>query len=293
MKNLTVLYLVSIMIISCQKIETNSPAFQANIDNVFFKASLIEANYIENEDYYIVQGKNNNEIITLRGTNLVEGAVVDFGEDSENFAVYQDINGMVYSTSFSGGEGRMKVNEISSEDQTLTGEFNFRAISISQDTLEVKRGIFYEVTYGNETESGNNAGAFSAELNGNLFLPLDTYAIDNGIDISIKGVINSDEIIIVIPNETELGSYELPMEGFSARVKDGATTENAISGAINILSFDTTTKTISGTFQFQTPLNTVSVGQFDMTYQSQKSFLIVSYNFQSKKLTTLRKFLLI
>ena len=112
MKNLTVLYLVSIMIISCQKIETNSPAFQANIDNVFFKASLIEANYIENEDYYIVQGKNNNEIITLRGTNLVEGAVVDFGEGSENFAVYQDINGMVYSTSFSGGEGRMKVNEI-------------------------------------------------------------------------------------------------------------------------------------------------------------------------------------
>ena len=267
MKNLTVLYLVSIMIISCQKIETNSPAFQANIDNVFFKASLIEANYIENEDYYIVQGKNNNEIITLRGTNLVEGAVVDFGEGSENFAVYKDINGMVYSTSFSGGEGRMKVNEISSEDQTLTGEFNFKAISISQDTLEVKRGIFYEVTYGNETESGNNAGAFSAELNGNLFLPLDTYAIDNGIDISIKGVINSDEIIIVIHNETELGSYELPMEGFSARVKDGATTENAISGAINILSFDTTTKTISGTFQFQTPLNTVSVGQFDMTYQ--------------------------
>ena len=56
MKNLTVLYLVSIMIISCQKIETNSPAFQANIDMIFLK-QVFEANYIENGDYFVYKEK--------------------------------------------------------------------------------------------------------------------------------------------------------------------------------------------------------------------------------------------
>jgi hypothetical protein len=267
MKNLTTLFLISFIISSCQKLETNSPAFQASIDDVFFKANLTEANYIENEDYFVIQGKNSDEIITLRGANLAEGANIDFGEGSQNFAIYQDVFGVVYSTVVSGGEGRMKINEVSLEDQTLTGEFNFRAISVSQDTLQIKRGVFYKVPYGNETGNDNNAGVFSAELNGGAFVPLDTYAIDNGIDISIKGVINSDEIILVIPADAVSGIYELPFEGFLARVLDGPDTEDAINGEINILSFDTTTKTISGTFQFQTPTNTVNAGQFDVTYQ--------------------------
>ena len=266
MKNLIILFLVFFIVSSCQKIETNSFAFQASIEDIFFKADLAEANYIENEDYFVLQGKNSDEIITLRGTNLVEGINIDFGEGSENFAVYQDTYGVIYSTVVSGGGGRMKINEISSEDQTLTGEFNFKAISSSLDTIEVKRGVFYKVPFGNEIEN-DNPGVFSAELNGGMFLPLNTYAIDNGTNLSIKGVINLDEIILVIPTDALPGVYELPQEGFSARVSDGVDTEDAINGEINILSFDTSAKIITGTFQFQTPTNTVNAGQFDVTYQ--------------------------
>lgn len=267
MKNLKTLFFVFLIISSCQKLETNSPAFQASIDDVFFKADLAEANYFENDDYFVLQGKSSDEIITLRGANLVEGANIDFGEDSENFAIYQNASGTIYSTTIPGGEGRMKVNEISIENQTITGEFNFKAISISQDTLEVKRGVFYKVVYENEIENGSNAGNFTAELNGGVFVPLDTFAIDNGTDIVIRGVINSDEIILVIPSDTLIGVYELPLEGFFARVSDGVDTEDTINGEINILSFDTSTKIITGTFQFQTPTNTVNAGQFDVTYQ--------------------------
>ena len=113
MKNLKTLFFVFLIISSCQKLETNSPAFQASIDDVFFKADLAEANYFENDDYFVLQGKSSDEIITLRGANLVEGANIDFGENSENFAIYQNANGTIYSTTIPGGEGRMKVNEVS------------------------------------------------------------------------------------------------------------------------------------------------------------------------------------
>ena len=103
MKNLKTLFFVFLIISSCQKLETNSPAFQASVDDIFFKADLAEANYFENDDYFVLQGKSSDEIITLRGANLVEGANIDFGEDSENFAIYQNASGTIYSTTIPGG----------------------------------------------------------------------------------------------------------------------------------------------------------------------------------------------
>ena len=64
MKNLKTLFFVFLIISSCQKLETNSPAFQASIDDVFFKADLAEANYFENDDYFVLQGKSLNIHLT-------------------------------------------------------------------------------------------------------------------------------------------------------------------------------------------------------------------------------------
>lgn len=267
MRDLLILFFAALLLVSCEKTETNSPAFQASIEDDFFKANFTEANYIENGAYFVLQGKNSNQIITLRGSYPPEGVDLEFGEGSENFAIYEDINGIVYSTAVPGGEGSMKINEISTEEKTLTGEFNFTAISISLDTLSISGGVFYKVPYGNEEGDGGNAGSFSAELNGNAFVPLDVFANDNGSAIVIKGVINSDEIFLGVPNNVEVGTYELPMGGFTARVDDGTGNEDAISGEIIIVTHDTIEKTISGTFQFQTPTNTVNAGQFNVTYQ--------------------------
>ena len=267
MKNLLILFFATLLLVSCEKTETNSPAFQASIEDDFFKANFAEANYIENGEYFVLQGKNSNQIITLRGRYPPEGVSLIFGEGSENFAIYEDSNGIVYSTAVPGGEGSMKINEISTEEKNITGEFNFTAISISLDTLSVSGGVFYQVPYGNEVGDGSNAGSFSAELNGNAFVPLDVFANDNGSAIVIKGVINSDEIFLGVPNNVEIGTYELPMGGFTVRVSDGSENEDAISGEVSIITHDITEKTISGTFQFQTATNTVNSGQFNVTYQ--------------------------
>lgn len=267
MKNLLILFFATLILASCNDTETNSPAFQASIDNEFFKATFSEANYIENGEYFVLQGKNSNQIITLRGNYPPEGVNLVFGEGSENFAIYEDFNGVVYSTAVPGGEGSMRINEISTTDNTITGEFNFRAVSISLDTLAISSGIFYQVSFSNDVGSGGNAGAFSAELNGNVFLPLDVFANNNGSAIIIKGVINTDEIFLGLPDDVEVGTYELPMGGFTARVDNGSGYEDAISGEIVVEIHDVVEQTMSGTFQFQTPTNTVTSGQFDITYQ--------------------------
>ena len=67
MKNLITLFFVFFIISSCQKLETNSPAFQASVEDVFFKADLSGGKLFENEDFFVLQGKSSDEIITLRG----------------------------------------------------------------------------------------------------------------------------------------------------------------------------------------------------------------------------------
>ncbi|MFT5249201.1 MAG: hypothetical protein ACI93P_000925 [bacterium] len=267
MKNLLILFFATLLLVSCEKTETNSPAFQASIEDDFFKANFAGANYIENGAYFVLQGKNSNQIITLRGSYPPEGVNLIFGEGSENFAIYEDINGIVYSTSIPGGEGSMKINEISTEEKHMTGEFSFTGISISLDTLSINSGVFYQVPYGNEIGDGSNAGSFSAELNGSVFLPLDVFANDNGNAILIKGVINSEEILIGVPNDVETGTYNAVTGGVTARVNNDSGNEDAISGEVTIATHDIIEKTISGTFQFQTPTNTVNIGQFNVTYQ--------------------------
>ena len=266
MKNLLILLLTTILIVGCEKIETNSQAFEASIEDNFYRASFSKANYIENGAFFVLQGKNSNQIITLRGKYPPEGVSLIFGEGSENFAIYEDRNGMVYSTAVLGGEGSMIINEVSTEEQTITGEFNFKGISMGLDTLSITGGVFYKVLYDIDLGPGTNAGSFSAELDGNVFVPLDVVANVVGNTILINGFINSKEILIGVPTDVEDGTFDILNEGFVAEADDGSGNETSISGEVTINTHDTIEKTISGTFQFQTPTNTVNAGQFNVTY---------------------------
>lgn len=266
MKNLLILLLTTILIVCCEKIETNSQAFEASIEDNFYRASFSKANYIENGAYFVLQGKNSNQIITLRGKYPPEGVSLIFGEGSENFAIYEDRNGMVYSTAVLGGEGSMIINEVSTEEQTITGEFNFKGISMGLDTLSITGGVFYKVPYDIDLGPGTNAGSFSAELDGNVFVPLDVVANVVGNTILINGFINSKEILIGVPTDVEDGTFDILNEGFVAEADDGSGNETSISGEVTINTHDTIEKTISGTFQFQTPTNTINAGQFNVTY---------------------------
>ena len=97
-------------------------------------------------------------------------------------------------------------------------------------------------------------------------MPLDVVANVIGNTILINGFINSKEILIGVPTDVENGTFDILNEGFVAEADDGSGNETSISGEVTINTHDTIEKTISGTFQFQTPTNTVNAGQFNVTY---------------------------
>lgn len=267
MKNLLFIILTALVFISCENTETNSPALQAKIENVLFKSDFTEANYITNGDYFIIQAKSDDEILTLRASYPPAEVDLEFGDNSENFATFERANGVVYSTINEGGNGRMIISNISTSSRLITGDFNFTAVSTGLDTITVSSGIFFQVPYEAGSDDSSNAGSFSSQINGNSFTPLDVFANKSGNSIIIKGVIDSEKITITVPSDVAVGDYDVLQNGFSAKYENNSETEEALEGSVAIVFHNVENRKIFGTFSFVTETNTITLGQFNVTYQ--------------------------
>jgi len=215
MKNLLFILFLS-LVISCNNVESNSPALQADINNVLFKANFVGGDYFTDGNYFILQGKADDEIVTLRAKYPPANVLLEFGGESENFATFESANGIIYSTILDGGSGSMIINNNNTLNKTVTGDFNFTAVSIAQDTIRVSGGIFFKAPYGNAIDELPSAGVFYADVDGNPFVSINVFANDSGSSIIIQGIVNSKKIKITIPNNVEVGTYDLPTNGFSA-----------------------------------------------------------------------------
>ena len=261
MRNLILFLFVISALISCDDIQTNSPAFQGEVDNIFFKA--LDAQVLENEDgTFIIQGISLEETVTLKIASPVDGTYI-LGGESNNFATYEDESGQVYSSNPE-GEGTVVVTSDASVN-TLSGSFNFTAIRSGVDTLTISNGIFFEIPYSGTSD--DVAGTLSAEIDGTPFIPFTLSAANTGNSIVIIGSANSNSITLGVPVDITSGSYEIPATGFIASYSVDQITENAIDGTIIIVEHDTANNTLKGTFSFKTASNIISVGQFNVTYQ--------------------------
>ena len=267
MKNLLFILLTTLLIVSCDNTESNSPAMQADVDNVLFRADFAEADYFNDGEYFILQGKADDEILTLRASYPPENVNLEFGGESENFATFERANGIIYSTVNEGGNGSMIINTLNATNNSISGDFRFTAVSVGQDTITVSGGIFFEVPFGNGVDETPNAGSFSAEVDGSPFTSIDVLANELGDSIVIQGIVNTKKIKITVPNIVEEGSFEFPASGFSASYIVDSEEEIATSGNIIIISHDLDENIIKGTFSFVTETNTITLGQFNVTYQ--------------------------
>jgi len=261
MRNLILFLFAIVALSSCNDIQDNSPAFQGEVDNLFFKA--LDAQVVENEDgTFTIQGISLDETVTLKISSTQSGTYT-LGGQSNNFATYEDEAGQVYASNPE-GEGTVIVtgDELGS---LLSGTFNFTAILSGLDTLAISNGIFFEIPYGVSNE--DVAGTFSAEIDGVPFIPFTISAADTGNSIVVIGSANSNSITLGIPVDITSGSYEIPATGFIASYSVDQISEDAEEGTIIIIEHDTTNKTIKGTFSFKTASYIISVGQFNVTYQ--------------------------
>jgi len=147
MKNLLLLFSLIILSVSCEDVQDNFPALQAKVDNVLFQANYIRGEHHSSGNYFVLLGDLNDEKITLKANYPPANELLEFGENSSNYATFERANGIVYTTQTEGGSGSMIFNNVDTSEQTITGDFKFTAISQSQDTIIVSGGIFYKANY--------------------------------------------------------------------------------------------------------------------------------------------------
>lgn len=264
MKKYLLFLFATLSLISCEDIETNDVALQANVDNRFYASTDARASL--NEDGTLtIQGFTQEESLTLHISRLATGNFT-IAEGKPNYAIFEDMGGNIYTTR-PDGEGTVTISELNETNKTISGTFNFNAFLPGIDTIYVSKGALHNVSYtGGDIDDPTNAGVFKAKVNGNQFLPIVVSSRNTGNTIITSGSTANSTIIISIKPDVEPGEYTVPRSGFSAKYQDVTGPETTDEGIINILEHNTSAKTIKGTFSFITNRSEITEGEFNVTY---------------------------
>ncbi len=264
MKKFVFVLLATLLLISCEDVQTYDVALQAKVDNRLYTST--DARAALNDDGTVtIQGFNDEESLTINLSRLAQGNFA-IQEGLSNYAVFEDMGGNIYTTRPS-GEGVVTISELNENNKTISGSFNFNAFLPGIDTIYVSKGTLYNVPYsGGDITDPSNAGTFSASVDGNQFIPITVTSRNTGNTIITSGSNANATILISVTAGVEPGEYTLPRGGFSAKYQGVNGPETTSSGLIKIIEHDLTAKTIKGTFYFYTNLSEVTEGQFNVAY---------------------------
>jgi len=269
MKKYLLLLGIACAFISCEDVEDNSPAFQANLDNDLYKALDTQVTVAEDGTLAIV-GATSDQNITLQLSVLQSGSF-QLNSGNGHQAIYEDPTGQIYTTE-NGGSGVVNITGRGTDagNEYLSGDFTFVAILEGVDTVTVSRGLLYQVpVISGVIEDPNDPsedGAFVAEIDGELFDPSTVIADTTDTSITISAALGDDTIQLIIPLDAEPATQEIPGEGFNAIYFIAGVEEPAISGTIRVFYHDMAAQSISGTFSFTTENHQISLGQFNVDY---------------------------
>ena len=265
MKNLVLLLLIALSIVSCEDNEIHEFAMQAKIGDRLYTSTEALATISEN-GRVVIQGSTRLETLTLRLSRLKEGNF-NIGEGFPNSAIFQDMDGRLYPTE-PNGTGVVTISEVNETNKTLSGTFNFRSILPGIDTVYVSQGVLYNVSYtGVNVDDSTDAGAFSAKVDGEPFSPDMVSARETGNSIAISGSTIFAIMVITVPSTVEVGEYSLPQDGYSATYQDETGLQSTSEGTISITEHNVDSKSIKGTFSFLTDQSEITEGKFEVVYQ--------------------------
>lgn len=259
------LFLIALFFVACEDTETNTPAIQGEVNDVFFKAS--DSRAVQNEDgSYTLQGANQDEKLTLHIRKAEPGSFV-LGEGQANFATYEDAAGNLYSTS-PNGDGLINLTQSCMSCGTLTGTFRFTAIRPGIDTITVQKGFFYDVSFfegGLIDPSGQiNAGTLDSEIDDVPFSALTVSTSVVGGTLIATGAIDDKIIRIKIPLNAPSSNHILPETGYEASYTVDGVTEQAESGLITV-NYNNGTQTLVF-FRFETENHSIKSGSMNVKY---------------------------
>lgn len=145
MKKLFIPVFALLLLASCEDIEDNDNAFQANVENVFFKANSTLGYKTEENftTYRVFEGESQSRKLTLKIKWHPENETFTLGGETKNVATFEDGFGNLYTT---GPEAKGEAVIFNQRGDNYSGSFHFMAISAANDTITVNNGIFYEVS---------------------------------------------------------------------------------------------------------------------------------------------------
>ncbi len=227
------LFVMSLLFTSCtEDIENNSPAIQAQIDSLFFKAIDIRGQVNDNGSISL-KGSDQDRELTLNVTGPGPGVYM-VGEEQPNFAYFTDFDGSEYQTS-PFGEGRITITEHCASCGYVTGTFSLSAVNPGVDTIYVQRGVFHQVNYTLGGIDGDvSDGYMNAILDGDPFETEVVAADITGGVITINGFVDDVNITIRVPQNSESGNYPIGTPGFDASITVGDLVEVAQDGVITV-----------------------------------------------------------
>lgn len=258
---------VAFALISCEDVQTNSPALQAELNDVLFQSIDPKAEIME-DGRVVIQGETAQEKITITLSNNIPG-VYQLGSNRPNKAVYVDFLSSVYTTN-PYGTGTVVIHA-GDEDNTLTGTFRFDAYRYGLDTLTVRKGHFYKVPIlaGSTTEDPDiPSNILTAVINGENFDGTNVTTNVSGDLLNITGTNLNQTLTLTFPVDLAPGNYPLGVEFSASYTLDGETYE-AVTGNLSVVNHLTDLNEISGAFSFQTEgpdAFTIAQGQFNVSY---------------------------
>jgi len=152
MKKQVLYILLLFAFISCQDdVKFNSPTFQGQKDNVFWRAVDSKAILAANGSLSI-EGYTRNEKLTLKTTSTT-AQTYPLGMSTSKMATYvlTDANGTItFSTGIGKGDGEIVIEEYDAVNKTVTGTFKFNAVNVNNNPLagpllNFQYGHFYKV----------------------------------------------------------------------------------------------------------------------------------------------------
>ena len=153
-------YLILIFFIfnSCENnIEDRIPTFQAYVNGDQFWESKSFSVTINNNDA-VITGNNFSSTISIYFPSLNIGTN-NLGSSQIANAIYQD--SIYYSTDFNGvgsiaylSDGEITIEEFNSEENTITGTFNFDAYDETGEyNINISQGVFYRLPISVDSEN--------------------------------------------------------------------------------------------------------------------------------------------
>jgi len=252
---------------SCEDLQDNSSIVQGSANDEFFKAGAV-ASRADSGDVSI-SANTELENLTLNLTNVSAGTY-PFGPGSLNTAIFTDLNGQVFSTQTSAGDGAVIISEYNTANNTVTGSFIFNAYTVAlADTLNFQRGVIFQVPVigaQGEIENLPLVQAMTATIDGTSFVAETINGIDVSGSVVVTGIEGTRTVVVRFNNSFGPGEYDLASGDFTATYSlDGSATAGT-AGTLRIDSHEFDTNEITGTFGFTGAGFEVVEGSFAVTY---------------------------